>query len=176
MNLLLLSFLLATVLGYALLRFLRADPSPSDIPEAQSPGAHPPFVAEAVFSLRDWIFIQRESSPLLSSLFVHERRALATRWLWDCLAQIGKVRANHLRQSRHSGDLDVVSEAKLLLLFCYLAVVCRCLLVAVRFLHPTTPRALALHVHKLAGSILPGQPPETVLARVPVTEISRNRA
>jgi hypothetical protein len=175
MNLLLLSFLVAALLGSALLRFLRSDPSPSDIGETQSPGAHPPFVAEVVFSLRDWIFVQQESSPLLNALFVHERRALAMRWLRDCLAQIRMVRANHLRQSRHSSDLNVAAEAKLLLLFFYLAVVCRCLLVAVRVLHPATPRAVALHVHKLAGRILPGQLPEAALARVPVTEISRNR-
>jgi hypothetical protein len=174
MNLLLLSCLVAVLLGWALLRFLRADPWPAGFGETHSPGAHPPFVAEAVFSRRDWTFIQQESSPLLNSLFVHERRALAMHWLRDCLAQIRAVRANHVRQSRHSSDLNVLTEAKLLLLFFYLAAVCRCLLVAVRMVHPATPRAVALHVQKLAGRILPGQPPG--FSRVPVTEISRNRA
>jgi len=173
MNLLLLSCLVAALLGWALLRFLRADPGPADFGETHSPRAHPPFVAEAVFSLRDWTFIQQQSSPLLYSLFVHERRALAIHWLRDCLAQIRAVRANHLQQSRHTSDLNVLREAKLLLLFFYLAAMCRCLLVAVRLVHPSTPRAVALHIQKLAGKILPGQPPG--LSRIPVTEISRNR-
>jgi hypothetical protein len=172
---LLLSFLVAALLGWALLHFLHSGRSRSDFDDAISASAHPNFIADAVFSRRDWAFVQQEFSPPLNSLFIRERRALAIHWLRDCLARIHSVRANHLRQSRHSQDLNVFAEAKLLLLFLYLSALCRCLLLAVHLVHPATPRAIALYVQDLAGRVLPGAPPPTVFARVPVSEVSRNR-
>jgi hypothetical protein len=175
MTLLSLAFVVAFLLGFVLWRLLRAESWSPDAPSLPSAEAHPNFIAEAVFSLRDWIFIQREFSPDLNSLFVHERRALAIHWLSDCLAAIRAVRANHLRQSRLSQDLNVLAEAKLLLRFFYLSALCRCLLFAVQFVHPAAPRAFALYIQKLAGPMLPRTEPPMLFSRVPVTELSRER-
>lgn len=164
-----LAFLVAALLGWALYRIVRA----GDSLNGSAAEAHPAFIAEAVFSPRDWIFIQQQASSQLHSLFIRERRALAIQWLRDCLARIRTVRASHLRQSRHSQDLNAVAEAKLLLLFFYLSMLCRCLLLAVRFVHPATPYAIALYIQNRAGKVLPAQP--TVLSRVPVSEVSRSR-
>jgi len=175
MTLLLLAILVALLLGFALLRVLRADAWSPDSPASPFVDAHPKFIAEAVFSSRDWTFIQQELSPPLNSLFLLERRALAVHWLRDCLAGIRAVRANHLRQSRHSRDLSVLAEAKLLLLFSYLSALCRCLLFTVQFVHPAAPRAVALYVQNLAANILPPTQSPMVFSRVPVTEVSRER-
>jgi hypothetical protein len=172
---LLLAILVALLLGFALLRVLRADTWSPDSPASPFVDAHPDFIAEAVFSPRDWTFIQQEFSQHLNSLFILERRALAIHWLRDCLAGIHAVRANHLRQSRHSQDLSVLAEAKLLLLFFYLSALCRCLLFTVQFVHPAAPRAVALYVQNLAAKILPPTHSATISSRVPVTEVSRER-
>ncbi|HVM74645.1 MAG TPA: hypothetical protein VMT75_03310 [Candidatus Saccharimonadales bacterium] len=175
MTLLFLAFLVAFVLGWTLFRLSRADRQPSDVPASSSPLAHPSFVAEAVFSPRDWLYIQQESSASLNALFLSERRAIAVRWLRDCLAAIRVVRANHLRQSRHSQDLNLLAEAKLLLRFSYLATLCRCLLFAVQFVHPSAPHAIAQYVQNLAADILPTPEPDMVLSSVAVREVSRQR-
>ena len=133
-------------------------------------------VAEAVFSPRDWLYIQKESSRSLNALFVEERRAIAICWLRACLAAIRLVRANHLRQSRHSQDLNLPAEVRLLLRFFYLATLCRGLLLMVRFVHPSTPRAIALYIQDLAANVLPAAESEMVaLSSVAVREVSRER-
>jgi len=173
MMILLFSVLIAIGLGWTLLRFLRAEDPPAVFPSA-SVDAHPQFIADAVFSVRDWSFIRREGSPELDSLFTHERRALAIYWLRDCLARIRAVRANHLRKSRHSEDLDAPAEIKLLLFSFYLAALCRGLLIAVHFVHPATPRSFVLYLQNSSARILPSTPP-LVFSRVPVQEVSRQR-
>ena len=175
MIVLLFAILVAVLLGWTLLRLLRANGSPPEPAVPPSESAHPSFIAEAVFSPRDWLFIQKESSASLNALFVHERRIIAVAWLRDCLAAVRAVRANHLRQSRHSQDLNLLAEAKLLLRFFYLSTLCRCLLLVVQFVHPAAPHAIALYIQNLASAVLPGQPPELVLSSVAVREVSRER-
>jgi len=172
---LLLAILVALLVGFALLRLLRAGRWSPDSPASPFIDAHPDFIAEAVFSPRDWTFIQQEFSQDLNSLFLHERRALAIHWLRDCLAGIHAVRVNHLRQSRHSQDLNVLAEAKLLLHFIYLSALCRGLLFAVQFVHPAAPRSIALYLQNVAAKILPRTPSPLALSHVPVTEVSRER-
>ena len=175
MTLLLLAFLVAFVLSWALLRLLRSDSQSTGVPTSSSSLAHPGFVAEAVFSPRDWQYIQKESSPSLNALFVQERRAIAIRWLHDCLAAIRIVRTNHLRQSRHSQDLNLLAEARLLLRFFYLATLCRALLLMVQFVRPSTPHAIAFYVQNLAANVLPAPESEMILSSVAVREVSRER-
>jgi hypothetical protein len=175
MTLLLLAFLVAFVLGGVLLRLLRSDNQATDVSTSSLTAAHPGFVAEAVFSPRDWLYIQKESSPALNALYVHERRVIAIHWLRDCLVAIRFVRANHLRQSRHSQDLNLLAEARLLLRFFYFATLCRVLLCMVQFVHPSTPHAIALYIQNLAANILPGAESDMILSSVAVREVSRER-
>ena len=175
MTLLSLAFVVALLLGWTLLRLLRNDDGSPDLPYQPFGDSHPNFIAESVFSPRDWLFIQKESSPSLNSLFIHERRAIAIRWLRDCLASIRIVRANHLRLSRHSQDLNVLSEAKLLTRFFYLSALCRSLLLIIRFVHPSVPYSAARYVQHLASTVLPSAPSEMFFSRVPVREVSRER-
>ena len=175
MTLLLPAFLVALLLTVVLLWLLRADSGSHDVPNTPFAEAHPEFIAEAVFSPRDWLFIQRESSPGLNSLFLQERRALAIHWLRDCLAGIHAVRSNHLRQSRLSQDLNMLAEAKLLLLFFYLSALCRCLLFTVHFVQPSVPRTIGLYVQNLIGTVLPSSQSPMVFSGVPIREVSRER-
>jgi hypothetical protein len=160
MNMLLLFFVLAALLAWALIRFVRADKdraSSKILGERPRPCEDPDFqvLGDAIFSERDWNFIRKEASPFLEKLFLQERRAVAAHWLNDSVARIRDVRAHHLQNSRHSQDLDALAEAKLLLLFFYLTVLCQCLLFIVRFTHPIIPRTLALHFQNVARKLLP---------------------
>jgi len=171
MTLLLLAFLVALLLGAALFRVLRTDDWLTDAPTAPCAEAHPSFIAEAIFSPRDWLFIRQESSSDLNLIFLHQRRALAIHWLQDCLTAIRAVRANHLRQSRHSQDLNVLAEVRLLLLFFYFSVLCRCLLFAVHFVQPSVPGSIALYLQTLASKVLPSAP--RAVAFSSIREVSR---
>ena len=166
----LLFFITALLLAWALVRFARvrndrgfaalADPSGT----AGRPEHLPAFddrefqhLGDAIFSERDWNFIQKESSPSLERLFLQERRGVARHWLNDSVVRIRSIRAGHLRNSKYSENLEVFAEVKLLLLFVYLIALCQCLLLVVRFARPDTPRSLALHFQRTARRLMPVQ-------------------
>jgi hypothetical protein len=107
-----------------------------------------------IFSDEDWSFIKREESPFLDALYVQERRAVATHWLKESAARLNAVRTKHVQNSRVSKNLDVWVEARMLLLFFYLASLCWALLLMVRFVHPATPRVFALHLQSTASKLL----------------------
>ena len=183
MNLLLLIFVIAAVLGWTLIYFLRVKDGPAtgDKAEVIRFGGQPgdatdrdrQFLGDAIFSNRDWDFIRKEGSPFLRNLFIEERRALAAQWLNDSAGRIRAVRANHLRGSRYSQNLDVLAELKLLLLFLYLISLCRCMLLVVRVTEPTAPRTLALHFERMAGRL--GRAEGAVFSHVPAEQIPRSR-
>ncbi len=103
------------------------------------------FIPYAIFSERDWNFVRNEQSTFLSQLFLQERRAVAVHWLKERAAWVRAIRANHLRRSRYSRNLNVLAEAKLLFLFFYLLGLCRCLLLIVQIANANTLRSIALH-------------------------------
>lgn len=183
MNLLLPFFAMAAVLGWALIHFLRTKDGPAIRHTAEiveyggqrrsSEDKEFRFLGDTIFSEEDWDFIRREEAPFLTRLFIEERRSLAAEWLKDSAARIRAVRANHLRNSRHSENLDVVAELKLLLLFLYLISLCRSMLVVVRVAQPTTPRRLALHFEKMAGRLEPARGEASL--PVPAEELPRSR-
>ena len=164
MSALLVFLLLACLLLFALLSFLDADHASglkdgalSSLVSGQSgfcDNQEFASLGNLVFSDQDWNFIKGEQSPFLSKLFIEERRTVITHWLHQSAARLRAIRANHLQHSRLSANLDVVAEGRLFLLFLYLAVLCWSLLLIVRFSHPSTPRALALHFQSAASKLL----------------------
>lgn len=164
MSALLIFVLVALVLLWALLAFLDTDHSLSTEEAASGP---PPsgsvsscdpqefaFLGKRVFSDQDWKFVQREQSPSLNKLFIKERRAVITHWLLATASRLRAIRTNHLQHSRHSTNLDIQAELKLMFLFLYLSLLCRLLLLLVRFSHPTVPSALVQHFQSAAGRLL----------------------
>lgn len=164
MSALLISLLIAFFLLCALLFFLDADRSsarqdsaPFSFPSGKSSFCDNRELAslgKLVFSDEDWKFIQREESPGLGKLYVQERRAVVIHWLHESAARLGAIRANHVRNARLAKNLDVFAEVRLMFLFLYVAFLCGSLLLIVRFVHPSTPRALALHFQSAAGRLL----------------------
>ena len=182
MNLVILLFVLAAVLVWNLLHFLRAKDRAA-VGEKAEAGSNDPstlvadpdlqYLGDAIFSERDWDFIRGEKSPLLTELFREERRVLATRWLNQSAERIRAIREDHLRDSRYSQDLNVLAELKLLVLVVYLISLCRCMLLVVRVAEPSRPRTLALHFEKMAGRL--GREPGAAVSPVPAEELPRFR-
>jgi len=168
MSALLIFLLIAFVLLWALFTFLERDnsPGPEDTSSFPLPSGYPgscdnrefSSLGQRVFSDRDWNFIQREQSPALNKLFVSERRAVIAHWLRESAARLRAVRVNHVQNSRHSANLDVLEEARLLFVFSYLGLLCWALLLIVRFSHPSAPNALAVHFQSLAGKLFASAP------------------
>ena len=168
MSALLVFLLLAFILLFALLSFLDTDHSSTldDRTPSSFSSGQPGFcdnqefasLGNLVFSDQDWKFIQREQSPFLNRLFIEQRRAVITHWLRESATRLRAIRINHLQHSRHSANLNVLAEAKLFFLFFYLAFLCWSLLLIVRFSHPSTPRALALHFQSAASKLFSSAP------------------
>lgn len=164
MSALLISLLVVAILLCVLLAFLDADHSATI--EGTTPFSFSPArsnlcdnrefasLGSLIFSNRDWRFIQREQSPFLDKLYTQERRAVVTHWLLESAARLRAIRANHLQYSRLSENLNVFAEVRLFSLFFYLTFLCWSLLLLVRFSHPSTPRALALHFQSMACRLL----------------------
>lgn len=183
MNLVILVFVLAAILIWVSLHFLRAKDRRPVREEAEvassngqaelAAGGDLQFLGDAIFSEGDWDFIRGEHSPVLTELFREERRGLAAQWLNESAERIRAIREDHLRNSRYSQDLDVLAELKLLALFVYLITLCRCMLLVVRVAEPAAPRALAHHFEKMAGRL--GREQRAALSPLPVEELPRFR-
>jgi hypothetical protein len=98
-----------------------------------------------IVSRQDWEFIRSQGSAPLEFLFVCERRIMANMWVRGTGARLRAIRQSHIRNSRHSANLDVLAEARLFMMFFYLGLLCRLLLVALYFFNPIRCRPLALH-------------------------------
>jgi hypothetical protein len=165
MNLLPVFIVIAALLGFALMWFLRVKEETISTSGPEGCGRNrreqrldaedERRFGEAIFSERDWDFVRKEGSPALEKLFVQERRTLVRHWVADSAARIRAVRKKHMESSRYSKDLKVFDELKLLLLFFYLEALCRCLRLMVQYAHPTTPRRLAVHFQNMASKLVP---------------------
>jgi len=163
MSALLIFFAIALLLLWALFAFLEKDHSVSSsvsdsfsLPSGQAGSCDSQEFAalgHALFSDQDWAFVQSEQSPSLNKLFIEERRALIAHWLRESSARLHAIRMDHVQNSRHAENLDVVAEAKLLLLFSYLGLLCWSLLLIVRFSHPAAPSVLATHFQSVSSRL-----------------------
>jgi hypothetical protein len=162
MTALLFSLGATVVLVIALTVFLRtreaANPSSTSQKPAirELPAPSPMNAAainEAIFSRRDWEFIQRERCPSLERLFLAERKAVASDWLTATHSRVSAIRKTHLLHSRLSHDLSPGQEFRLLLQFLYLSSICRVGLLVLQVAGPLAPADLAAHIQRLADSL-----------------------
>jgi|SRR5271163_3505832 len=161
MTALLLSLGAAGILVLFLLLFLRrhaAAASPSAavpavryLPEPSPLNAA--AINRAIFSERDWSFIQSQNCPALETLFRQERKAIAALWLSNASARIAEIRKDHLQKSRVAQDLSPAKEFALLLRFVYLSAGCRLGILLVHLAGPTAPARLAAHIQQVFDTL-----------------------
>jgi hypothetical protein len=161
MTVLLLSFGAAGILVLFLILLLRRNvagaapavsvPAVRYLPEPSPLNAA--AINRAIFSERDWSFIQSQHCPALEALFREERKAIAALWLSDTSARISEIRKDHLQKSRVAQDLSPAKEFALLLRFVYLSAGCRLGILLVHLAGPSAPARLAAHIQQLFDTL-----------------------
>src|SRR5579871_1559195 len=158
---LLLSFgaagLLILFLALLLRRQVPAPASSSSVPGVRYLPEPSPLNAaainRAIFSERDWSFIQAQHCPALETLFRQERKAIAALWLSDTSARIAEIRKRHLQKSRVTHDLSPAREFGLVLRFVYLSAGCQLGILLVHLVGHNAPASLAAHIQRLCETL-----------------------
>lgn len=121
------------------------------------PSLCPPEFAARIFSSADWTFVSEEKSPEVVRLFRHERRVVALVWVHQTKTAIHRIMREHARATRHSADLNLATEAKLLAHYLQLVAVCDLLILAIQSAGPVRVGALAAYASSLSQSFADAQ-------------------
>jgi len=149
----LLLVLLAWVRTEAWSKDSRSDWGVSDQEQGESVEACSPEIVSQLFSARDSKFISGLESPGLKNLFRRERTAVALHWVQETSAFISKIMRRHLEASRLSADLEIATEAKILLQYAQLKLYCGILVVLIGLLGPQRLAGTALYAERFIQRI-----------------------
>jgi hypothetical protein len=114
----------------------------------------PPEFVSRIFSTEDSQFVTATRCPQLRKFFYRERKIVALVWVQQTSAAIQRTMREHRELARVSQDLEFTTEARLVLLYTELMLVCGLLWLAIHLAGPLSPRHLALyaeaHAQRLA--------------------------
>lgn len=156
----------AVVLLWLILVWTRSDGTPgelwSDSNEWMAEGgetveACPPEFVARIFSGDDLAFISRLNSPELERHFRRERDAVALLWVQQTSAAVQRIMRRHVELSRLSEDLEFAVEAKILIQYAQLRMICGVLFLLIGLAGPQRLSGMAVHTDKLTqriGSVL----------------------
>jgi hypothetical protein len=105
----------------------------------------PPEFVSRIFSSDDSEFVSATRSPQLRQLFRRERKAVALLWVQQTSAAVQRIMDEHRQLARVSRNLEFVTEAKLLLLYAELMLICGALFAAIQSAGPLSLRRLAIY-------------------------------
>jgi len=152
----------AVVLLLVLLAWVRAEASSKDSrsdwgasgqEQGESVEACSLETVSQIFSANDSEFISGLESPGLKNLFRRERTAVALQWVQETSAFIGKIMRRHLEASRLSADLEIATEARILLQYARLKLYCGILFVLIGLLGPQRLAETALYAERFIQRI-----------------------
>jgi hypothetical protein len=112
-----------------------------------------PEIVSRIFSAEDRAFVAALHSRRLLRLYRTERSKVALHWVGTISQEVRRIMREHRLQSRHSQNLDVAIETKLLLQYLRLQVVCGLLFVLIRSFGPQAVCTLAAHAGALQQRI-----------------------
>jgi hypothetical protein len=142
--------------------WVRADSASRHLPSAldgwatdqgDSVEACPPEFVSKIFSSEDLEFISQLDSPELKRHFFLERSAVALLWVRQTTAAISQVMRRHVEASRLSGDIEVATEAKILLHYAQLRLICGLLFLLIGLAGPQRLQVIALRADQLTQRI-----------------------
>jgi hypothetical protein len=116
----------------------------------------PQFVAR-IFSSEDWEFVAATQSPQLEKLLSSERKLVALAWVQQTSSAIRGIMREHTRAARQSHDLHFATEAKLVLLYARLMLLCGILFLAIQSAGPQRVRGLAVYADALSQRLAQAQ-------------------
>jgi len=123
----------------------------------ETAGGCPPEFVTQIFAKKDREFVSALSSPQLRKLFEQERKSVALFWVQQTSAQIRVIIRQHLQASRGSRDLELATEAGILLRYGGLQFLCSVLFVSIALAGPQGLQGLAVRADALAQRIREAQ-------------------
>jgi hypothetical protein len=126
----------------------------------------PTELAFRIFSRQDREFIFQMHSPRLQRMYQAERRRVALHWVRQTSREVSKIMRTHRLASRQSHNLNVATEANLLLPYLKLQFLCGLLVFLIRIFGPHALNDLATSAGELYERIGRALPPASVANRV----------
>jgi len=103
-------------------------------------------LADRIFDSRDWDFVSRYTSLKIRKTFQKERALLAVSWLRRAKAEASLAMQQHRNAARHSKNLELYTETKLVLTHFFFLFLCNCLTTLIWFHGAFATRQMVLHV------------------------------
>ncbi len=125
--------------------------------EAEFESPCPPEFVAKIFAEKDQEYVSALGSPHLEKFFQQERKAVALFWVQQTSGQIGAIIRTHLQASRTSGDLELGTEAGILLRYGGLQFLCGVLFVSIELAGPQGLHGLAARADAWAQRIREAQ-------------------
>jgi hypothetical protein len=113
----------------------------------------PPEFVSQIFSGQDLAFITRLESTELKSQFLRERSAVALFWVKQTTAAMRRIMRQHLQVSRLSKDIVFSTEARIILQYAQLRLICEALFLLIGLLGPQKLGGMALRANRLTHRI-----------------------
>lgn len=154
--------ILAVSAGGVFLLWVLCSDRPEEFPACAAKAAGPggvcdggpgPEIVSRIFSGEDRAFVAALHSRRLLHLYREERSQVALHWVGTISQEVRRIMRDHRFQSRHSRNLDVTVETKLLVQYLRLQLVCGLLFVLIRSFGPQVAGDLAADACALYQSI-----------------------
>jgi hypothetical protein len=117
----------------------------------------PPEFVTRIFAPDDWEFVRDAKSRELQRLFRRERKQVALVWVHQTSMAIRRIMREHTEITRQSRDLHFATEAKLVLLYGELMLICRMLFLAIQSAGPERVGGLAVYADTLSQRLARAQ-------------------
>jgi hypothetical protein len=125
--------------------------------EGEFEGGCPPEFVTQIFARTDLEFVSGLGSPQLERFFQQQRKSVALFWVQQTSAQIRAIIRTHLQASRGSQDLELATEAGILLRYGALQFLCGVLFVSIELAGPQGLQGLAARADAWAQRIREAQ-------------------
>jgi hypothetical protein len=119
-------------------------------------GCPPAFVTQ-IFARNDLEYVSGLGSAQLKKFFAQERKAVALYWVQQTSAQIRRIMREHLQASGRSRDLELATEAGILLRYAGLKCLCGVLFFTITLAGPQGLQGLAARADAWAQRIREAQ-------------------
>jgi hypothetical protein len=152
----------AVVLLVLILVWIRADLASRHLPSVleawlsdqdDSVEVCPPEFVSQIFSGQDLAFISRLESSDLRRHFLRERNAVALLWVQETTGAIRRIMRRHLEASRLSEDIELAMEARIILQYAQLRLICAVLILLIGLAGPQRLHGMAISADKLTQRI-----------------------
>jgi len=158
------ALLAAAALVLLLVAWARADKALRDLPsgsqewlfnleEDADTSACPPEFVSQIFSSDDQAYVLGLDSRELARQFRHERDGVALLWVQQTSAAVRRIMRRHVEASRRSQDIEIITEARILLQYAQLRAACALLFVGIGLAGAQDVRGMALYTSGLTQRI-----------------------